>query len=200
MLCYDGQLRNSPVATHFILLSSTATSSAAGGYVVFPERPSRNEEPTSRNEEQTRNVPSSHIVLPQNLFNELAYILPVLDHEILSYSVHSFYFNGNWLKNYFKNIFQFRKTFDLLFYSYLFIVGAGINASMCISDGSGPYFFYRKMQMTRPVRKKMEGKVFISRQSRHFVFVDNIFKVLFATLSPDLVCKKLCFPPRKKYK
>ena len=51
MLCYNGQLRNGSVATQFILFSSTAASSAIGGYVVVPERPSRNEEATSRNEQ-----------------------------------------------------------------------------------------------------------------------------------------------------
>ena len=70
MLCYEGQLRNVFVATHFILLSSTAMSSATGGYAVVPDRPNRNEDPTyrseepiSRIEEQTRNAPSSHLVL-----------------------------------------------------------------------------------------------------------------------------------------
>ena len=63
VLCYDGQLRNGSVATHFIHLSSTATRSATGGYIVVPERPSRNEELASGNEEQTRNVPSSYLVL-----------------------------------------------------------------------------------------------------------------------------------------
>ena len=90
MLCYDGQLRNGSVATHFILLSSTATISATGGYVVVLERPSRNEEPTSRNEEQTKNVPSSYLILPQNVVNELICILLVLKHEKMSYSVHLF--------------------------------------------------------------------------------------------------------------
>ena len=85
MLCYDGQLRNGSVATDFILLSSTAASSATEGYVVVPERPSRTEEPTSRNEEQTRNVLRSYRVLPQTLFNELLRILPVFEHEIRSY-------------------------------------------------------------------------------------------------------------------
>ena len=78
MLCYDGQLRNGSVATHFILLSSNATSSATGGCVVVPEQPSRNEDPISRNEEQNRNAPSSYVVLSQNLFNDLRCILPVL--------------------------------------------------------------------------------------------------------------------------
>ena len=78
MLCYDGQLRHGSVATHFIFLSSTATSSATSGHVVVPERPSANEEPTSGNEEQTRNAPSFYLVLPQNLFNEVICILLVL--------------------------------------------------------------------------------------------------------------------------
>ena len=71
MLCYDGQLPNGSMATHFILLSSIATSSATGGYVAVPERSSKKEDPTSRKEEQARNVPSSYLVLPQNVFNEL---------------------------------------------------------------------------------------------------------------------------------
>ena len=93
MLCYDGKLRTGSVFTHFILLSRTTTSSATGGFEVVPERPSRNEEPTSRNEERTRNVPSSRLVLPQNLFNELLCILPVLEHEILSSLAHWFHFH-----------------------------------------------------------------------------------------------------------
>ena len=85
MLRYDGQLRNSSVVTHFILLSSTAASSGTGGYVDVPELPSRNAEPTSANEEQTRNTPSSHSVLPQNLFSELLCILPYLFYLNMKY-------------------------------------------------------------------------------------------------------------------
>ena len=44
----------------------------------------------------------------------------------------------------------------------------------------GPYFFCRKMEKTRSVREEMDGKVFISRQSRHlFPFINNMIKVLF---------------------
>ena len=85
MLCYDGQLRNVSVATHFIHFSSTAMSNATSEYVTVPERRSRNEEPTSRNEGKTRNVPNSYLVLPQNLFNKVVFILFVLEHEILSH-------------------------------------------------------------------------------------------------------------------
>ena len=49
MLCHFGQTRNGSIATHFILLSSTATISATGGYVDVPERYRQNEEPASRN-------------------------------------------------------------------------------------------------------------------------------------------------------
>ena len=63
MLCYDGHLPNGSVATQFILLSSTATSSATSGYVVVAEQLSGNEEPTRRSEEQAMNVPSSYPVL-----------------------------------------------------------------------------------------------------------------------------------------
>ena len=93
MLCYDGQLRNGSVAHKFIPLSNTATSSATGEYLTVPERPNRNEEPTSRNEGQTRNVPISYPVLPQKLFNELRCIFPLLEHETLNYLTYLFYFN-----------------------------------------------------------------------------------------------------------
>ena len=200
MVCYNGQLRNVSVASYFILLSSTETSSARGGYVVVPERPSRNEGPTSRKEEQTRNVPRSYLVLPQNLLNDIIWILPVFEHENLSYLVHLLYFDRNYLMNYFLNFFQLWKTFDPLFYYYyLFIVGAGVNALMSTSDRSGPYIFYGKMKMTRFVRKKMKRKVFIFRQIRHFLSVDIICKVPFPTLCLDLACKQFCFPPGQTY-
>ena len=58
MLCLFGQARNGTVATYFILLSSTATSSATGGYVVVPERFDQNEEPAGSNEDRTRKKPN----------------------------------------------------------------------------------------------------------------------------------------------
>ena len=57
MLCQFGQTRNGHVATYFILLSSTAVSSATSGYVVVPERLGQNEEPACINEERTRKKP-----------------------------------------------------------------------------------------------------------------------------------------------
>ena len=58
MLCQFGQTRNVYVATRFILLSSTAESSATSGYVVVPERFGQIEEPACSNEERTRKKPS----------------------------------------------------------------------------------------------------------------------------------------------
>ena len=54
MLCQFGQTRNGYVATYFILLSSTAVSSATSGYVVVPERFGQNEEPVCSNDERTK--------------------------------------------------------------------------------------------------------------------------------------------------
>ena len=56
------QLRNH--SNH--IFSSTAISSATSEYGAVPGRPSRNEEPISRNEEGTRNTPSSSLVSTSN--------------------------------------------------------------------------------------------------------------------------------------
>ena len=57
-LCHFGRARNGYVATYFILLSSTAASSATSGYLVVPEHFGQNEEPACSNEERTRKKPS----------------------------------------------------------------------------------------------------------------------------------------------
>ena len=49
-------------------------------------------------------------------------------------------------------------------------VGAGITTLMSISDGWDRTLFRRKMEKTRSVREEMDGRVFISRQSRHLFF------------------------------
>ena len=46
------------------------------------------------------------------------------------------------------------------------------------SGGLGPHIFPQKMEKTRSMRDKMDGKVFISRQSRHFLFIAKMIKVL----------------------
>ena len=52
---------------------------------------------------------------------------------------------------------------------------------MSIYDGLQPYIFRQKMEKTRFVREGMDGKVFLSRQSRHFSSVNIMSKVLFPT-------------------
>ena len=55
--CHFGRKEICHVATHFILLSSTAESSTTSGYVVVPERFVQNEEPAGINEERVRKNP-----------------------------------------------------------------------------------------------------------------------------------------------
>ena len=43
------------------------------------------------------------------------------------------------------------------------------------------------------------GKVFISRQSLHFPFVDNILLVILPALHLDLACKKMFSQQWKRY-
>ena len=43
------------------------------------------------------------------------------------------------------------------------------------------------MENTRSKKKEMDGEVLISRQSRHFCFIDNMIKVLFPVCA--LVCR-----------
>ena len=95
---------------------------------------------------------------------------------------------------------SYGKSFWSFVYVIIFCVGAGISTLISISDWSDPYIFRRKMEKTRSVKEEMEGNVFISRQSRHNFFVIIMIKVLFPTLYLYLVCKQLCFPPRKRYK
>ena len=58
MLCHFGRTRNVYVATRFIILSSTAESSAKSGYLAVPEHFLQNEEPVCINVERTREKPS----------------------------------------------------------------------------------------------------------------------------------------------
>ena len=77
MLCYEGQQWNGPVATQFFHFSSTATSSAKREFLTIPERPGGIEELTSRKKDHTRNVPSFHLALLQNLFGEIICFFPL---------------------------------------------------------------------------------------------------------------------------
>ena len=50
----------------------------------------------------------------------------------------------------------------------IYCVGAGIATLVSIFDGTDSYLFRRKMEKTRSVKEEMDGRVFISRKSRHF--------------------------------
>ena len=68
----------------------------------------------------------------------------------------------------------------MFFYVVFYDVRAGITTLMSISDGSDRTFSCRKMERTRSMREEMDGKVFISRHSRHhFPLINNMIKVLF---------------------
>ena len=43
----------------------------------------------------------------------------------------------------------------------------------------GPSIFRRKMEKTRSMKEEMDGKLFVSGQSRHFSFVNSMIKALF---------------------
>ena len=58
MLFHFGRTRNGYVATRFILLSSTAESSATCGYVVAPERYGQSDTSAGRNVERSKKKPS----------------------------------------------------------------------------------------------------------------------------------------------
>ena len=75
--------------------------------------------------------------------------------------------------------FPILEYFLFFVYIYIYCVGAGISTWMSISDGLGSYFFHRKMAKTQPTKEEMNGKVFISRQSRHFLSLVNMIQVFF---------------------
>ena len=50
---------------------------------------------------------------------------------------------------------------------------------MFISDGLDPYFFRRKVEKTQSMKEEMGGEVFISRQSRHYSFIESLINLLF---------------------
>ena len=71
------------------------------------------------------------------------------------------------------------KTSLIFLYVIIYCVGARITTLMYISDGLDPYFFFRNIENMRSMKEKMDGEVFISRQSWHFPFVDKMIRVLF---------------------
>ena len=54
----------------------------------------------------------------------------------------------------------------------------GIRTLISVSNGLDPYFFRLKKEKTRSVEEEMDGRMFVSRQSRHFSFMNNMNRVL----------------------
>ena len=52
---------------------------------------------------------------------------------------------------------------------------------MFLCDGLDTYFSRQNMEKTRSMTEEMEGEVFVSHQSWHFPFIDNMNEVLFPT-------------------
>ena len=70
---------------------------------------------------------------------------------------------------------------------------------MSIFNGYSPSIFCRQMEKMQPTREEKKGKVFHSRKSRHFLFVNKITKELFCFLYLELAYKRLCFQKRKRF-
>ena len=92
---------------------------------------------------------------------------------------------------------SYGKSFWSFVYVIIYCVGAGISTLISISYWSDPYFFRRKMEKTWSVKEEIEGKLFISRQSRHISFVIIMIKVLFPTFSL-LGVLTIMFPAKEK--
>ena len=157
MLFPCGWKRNCYIATQFILLTSTAESSATRGYVVAPKRSGQSEAWAGRNVKRTRKKPS---FVPSSWFN---WCNSIPKRVII---ISSDYFRVFYLTLVHFNYFFLWRT------SFIFTL-------MSISDGLDPYFFCRKMETTRSMEEEMDGELFISRQNGLFPRKDNMIKVLF---------------------
>ena len=147
MLCHFRQTRNGYVATYFILLSSTAASSATSGYVVVPEHVGQNEEPACINDERTRKKPTfaSKVNLIDSIVIKIFYeqfsILPIFCA--------------------FSNTFLLWKIFWIFCLCYYSLCRCGIKHFDVNFPLIRPIYFRRKMEKTRSVKKEMDGKVFM---------------------------------------
>ena len=68
--------------------------------------------------------------------------------------------------------------FRLLVLTNIFCAGGGTSTLMSISDGICPYIL-SKDGKNAAYGRKINGKVFISRQSRHFLFIVIVINIFF---------------------
>ena len=170
MLCLHGQLRNTSVLTHFIHFSSTAS------VLKLKTEPFRNALAKTRNwVSEMRNCLGTLLVLVQSVSKWRAVSSLVLLNKISRILLQYSYVVW-WTIIMFPS---YGKPSDLSVYTDIYCVGAGINTLMFISNRLGSYMFFAKMEKTWPMREEMDGKVFISRQNGHFIFIVNMIKVLF---------------------
>ena len=170
-LFHFGRPRDVYVATRIILLSSTAEGSATSGYVATTEHSGQCEAWAGRNVERLGFTPS--------LFQTVVLINAACNHE----SFETINLNFPYFK-FFPTLLLYLFPVWKYFWSFVYViinyVGAGITTLMSISEGSDRTFFCRKMERTQSVREKMDGRVFISRQSRYpFSLINNMIRVLF---------------------
>ena len=162
---FSNQRQSSSVFNRFHSDSSSATSE----HGTNPQRPSRNEEYSSRNEERNSYTPSSG---PNVIQMERSKITcKKWNHN---FSQHSYSICRTLLlvsKNW--------KSSNLFVYTIFYRVGAGVSTLKSISDELGSFIFHRTMKKTQPMWEEKDGKVFLHRQTWHSPFIVNIIKVLF---------------------
>ena len=128
------------MASHFILISSTAENSATSGSVVVLERFGQNEEPPSWKKEwakkKPRFAPSIGFISEANckhlLVWTLSIIIFVLYYVFYLYLVRLLVYSSD------------RKSFWSFAYVIIYCVGADLITLMSISYGLDPYFFLSK--------------------------------------------------------
>ena len=154
--------------------SSASTFSAALLQLVLQANtePFRNGLTGMRSRLGTIRVPAKFSI--QMKHSKQTCIFCTLKHEILSFYYNNLFYLMNFLK-----IFRLWKYLWSVVNTNIFCVGARVSTLMSSSDWLRPYIFRRKMEKTRPMREEMDGKVFISRQSWHFLFIVKIIKALF---------------------
>ena len=92
------------------------------------------------------------------------------------------------------------KLLSSFVYVIIYCLGAGISTLKSIFDTSDPYFFCWTMEKTPAVKEEMDGRVFISRKSRHFSRYEIIWLKYFSLFVPWFGVWKIMFPPKVRYK
>ena len=82
--------------------------------------------------------------------------------------------------------------------SCIWHVGAGISTLISVSDRLGTSMFRRNLGWTRPMSEGMEGKVFISRQSRNFSLWCCVLEKCPSLFVPLLGVQTIIFPAKEK--